>query len=102
MKSDTGTGKRARIPDVEMAGKTGTAEYGPKTARKKNAWMIVFAPFDKPRYAIVMVIEEGISGGVTIAPRIREIAQGVFTIEKSKTTALESKHAGAWSRGMDD
>lgn len=94
IQADTGTGKRARIVDVEMAGKTGTAEYGPKAARKKNAWMIVFAPFDKPRYAIAMVIEEGISGGLTIAPRIREITQGIFTIEKSRKTMIESKQTG--------
>lgn len=91
IQADTGTGKRARIPDVEMAGKTGTAEYGAKTGHKKYGWMIVFAPFDSPRYAMVMVIEEAISGGVTIAPRMREIAQGIFSIEKSKKASGEAK-----------
>jgi len=91
IQADTGTGKRARIPDVEMAGKTGTAEYGVKGSGKKYGWMIVFAPFEKPRYAIVMVVEEAISGGVTIAPRIREVAQGIFAIERSKKAIIDSR-----------
>jgi len=90
IQADTGTGKRARIAEVEMAGKTGTAEYGLKASRKKYAWMMVYAPYDDPRYAIVMVIEEGISGGVTIAPRIREVSQGIFAIEKSRKKMGES------------
>lgn len=89
--AETGTGKRARLPDVEMAGKTGTAEYGLKTSKKKYGWMIVFAPFDKPRYAMVMVVEEAISGGITIAPRIREVVQGIFSLEKSKDETTELK-----------
>jgi len=93
VQSDTGTGKRARIPDVEMAGKTGTAEYGVKGSGKKYAWMMVFAPFDKPRYAIVMVVEEAISGGVTIAPRIREVARRIFAIENSKRAVIDSRAA---------
>jgi penicillin-binding protein 2 len=91
IQAETGTGKRAKLPDIEMAGKTGTAEYGGKASRKKYGWMIVFAPFDKPRYAIAMVVEEAISGGITIAPRIREVAKGIFSLEKNDKTATEPK-----------
>jgi penicillin-binding protein 2 len=83
VQADSGTGKRARIPDVEMAGKTGTAEFGPPGSRKKNAWMMAYAPFEKPRYAMVLLVEEGISGGITVAPRIKELAQGIFALERS-------------------
>ncbi len=74
----TGTGGRARIPGVEMAGKTGTAEYGQKEDRKKHGWMIVFAPFDKPRYAVAMVVDDAVSGGLTVGPRVRELMLGIF------------------------
>jgi penicillin-binding protein 2 len=76
--SETGTGGRARIEGVEMAGKTGTAEYGPKGEAAKHGWMMVFAPVDRPRYAVVMVVDEAVSGGVTVAPRMRQLMQGIF------------------------
>lgn len=74
----TGTGRRAGIPGVEMAGKTGTAEYGQKEDRKKHGWMIVFAPYDKPRYAVAMVVDDAVSGGLTVGPRVRELMLGIF------------------------
>lgn len=74
----TGTGRRAGIPGVEMAGKTGTAEYGQKEDRKKHGWMIVFAPYDKPRYAVAMVVDDAVSGGLTVGPRVHELMLGIF------------------------
>lgn len=74
----TGTGGRARIPGVEMAGKTGTAEYGEKEDRKKHGWMIVFAPYDRPRYAVAMVVDDAVSGGLTVGPRMRGLMMGIF------------------------
>lgn len=74
----TGTGQRARIPDVEMAGKTGTAEYGEKEDRKKHGWMILFAPYDKPRYAVAMVVDDAVSGGLTVGPRLHALMMGIF------------------------
>ncbi len=73
-----GTGRRVRVPGVEMAGKTGTAEFGPRDQRKRRAWMIAFAPYDAPRYAAVLVVDEGVSGGETAAPRLHRIFSGLF------------------------
>ena len=73
-----GTGRRARVHGVDMAGKTGTAEYGRKGSGKHYGWMIAFAPFDKPRYAAVIVIEEAVSGGSTTAPLMHNLMQGIF------------------------
>jgi len=100
VQADSGTGKRARIPDVEMAGKTGTAEFGPPGSRKKNAWMMAYAPFEKPRYAMVLLVEEGISGGITVAPRIKELAQGIFALERSAaiSPAINAASCGRWSK----
>ena len=66
-----GTGRRAKVPGLEMAAKTGTAEYGSRLNRRKHTWMIAFAPFDKPTLALAVVIEDGDSGGRTVAPVIR-------------------------------
>lgn len=74
----TGTGKRALVEGVEMAGKTGTAEFGEKGSGKKHGWMLIFAPFDQPRYAAAMVVDEAVSGGVTVGPRMHELMDGIF------------------------
>jgi len=78
VQAEHGTGKRARVDGVQMAGKTGTAEYGPRDARKKYGWFMGFAPVEEPRYAMAIVIEEAMSGGITAAPRIKEIMAGAF------------------------
>jgi penicillin-binding protein 2 len=82
-----GTGKRARVPGVRMAGKTGSAQYGPGY-EKTYAWMIAFAPVEKPRYAVALVVEDGVSGGVTAAPRIRVLMEGIFDLEKRRDRVL--------------
>lgn len=81
VQSPTGTGRHARIFGVEMGGKTGTAEYKKHGETKKHTWMIAFAPFDNPRYAIAMVIEDGQSGGRTVGPRIKRVMETVFQLE---------------------
>lgn len=76
--TDRGTGRRARVPGVQMAGKTGTAEFGPRGDRIKNTWMIAFAPFDNPRYAVAAIIEDGDTGGRTTAPIVGELFEFIF------------------------
>ena len=78
IEAPTGTGKRAQVDGVRMAGKTGTAQYG---QGRKHAWMILFAPFDSPRYAIAIVLENAISGGITTAPRMRELVRAILVLD---------------------
>jgi len=82
IEAPTGTGKRARIDGVAMAGKTGTAQYGQGL---KHAWMILFAPYESPRYAVAIVMENAVSGGITAAPRLRHLMQEIFTLDKTLT-----------------
>ncbi len=74
----TGTGRKAGVPGVEIAGKTGTAEYGAKGSGLKYGWMIAFAPYDNPRYAVAVVVEQAYSGGVTAAPLVQHLLNGIF------------------------
>lgn len=90
-----GTGKRARVDGVKIGGKTGTAEYGPRSARKKHAWMIAFAPFDEPRYAIAIVIENATAGGVDAAPRVAKIIRGAMELESARIAARKAEHGEA-------
>ena len=84
-----GTGTAARIPNVPVAGKTGTAETAP--GEKPHAWFIAFAPADHPRYAIAVLVEHGGSdsaettGGRIAAPIAKQVLQTLLT-----TTAPQS------------
>ena len=73
-----GSGKRAALAQVVVAGKTGTAEYGVKGSGRKMTWMIAFAPFEEPRYAVAVLVEDGVSGGTTVAPRVKQLLAQVF------------------------
>ncbi len=52
-----GTGAPAKIPDVSMATKTGTAQIGSKLAPRQVAWMVGYLPADVPRYAFAFMVE---------------------------------------------
>jgi len=66
-----GTAKSAfRGFEVTVAGKTGTAEVAGKD---DYAWFTGFAPANNPRYAVVVVIEQGGHGGSVAAPAARNI-----------------------------
>lgn len=81
---ERGTARRVALPGITIAGKTGTAEFGRKEDRKRHAWMIAFAPFEAPRYAVALLVDEGISGGETAAPRMRELLKGLLTPPESE------------------
>ncbi|HHZ04080.1 penicillin-binding protein 2 [Acetomicrobium hydrogeniformans] len=66
----SGTGRAAGAYGVKVAGKTGTAQ----TSRDKNdALFVGYAPADSPKYVIVVLLEEGESGGRAVAPLAGEI-----------------------------
>lgn len=84
----SGTAYRASqlgLGDIQMAGKTGTAQSrdygsgsrGPRDAvwtRRDHALFVAFAPHDAPRYAIALIIQHAPAGGAAdAAPRAREI-----------------------------
>jgi penicillin-binding protein 2 len=94
VQAPTGTGKRAQLPGIEMAGKTGTAEHGPREARRKYGWMILFAPFDRPRVAAALLIEDADSGGITVAPRMRTLMQRIFRIATTAPVVPDPEPAG--------
>jgi penicillin-binding protein 2 len=60
-----GTGTAARIPGIEIAGKTGTAQ---NPHGKDHAWFIGFAPYENPRIAVAVIIENAGFGGTEAAP----------------------------------
>jgi peptidoglycan glycosyltransferase len=77
-----GTGKRAQISGVRVAGKTGTAQQG--AGRPPNAWFTAFAPADDPKVAVAVVVEDGgtlgdaASGGRVAAPIAKQVIEAVL------------------------
>lgn len=65
VESPGGSGYEARVPNVQVAGKTGTAET---PGGAPHAWFIAFAPADHPRLAIVVFKENGGEGYSQAAP----------------------------------
>jgi cell division protein FtsI/penicillin-binding protein 2 len=67
-----------QVRGIEVAAKTGTAEYDAGGVRRKNTWVTAFAPFDRPTVAVAIVVENGDSGGQTVAPMVHEILVSIF------------------------
>ena len=83
---NNGTGTAAQIPDIKVAGKTGTADNGPQRSdgsyvNSPHAWFSGFAPADNPRIAVAVIIENGgvagneTTGGLAAAPVAKQVMQ---------------------------
>ncbi len=78
VQSADGTGHRAAVRGLRIAGKTGTAEFETPHGRVHRVWFIGYAPYENPQVALSVMIEEGESGGHTAAPVASKIFAGVF------------------------
>src|SRR6058998_1409694 len=81
-----GTAHQASLDNVEVAGKTGTAQWGPKNKERTAAWFAGFMPADQPRYAFAAVYEGDVGskvhGGSAAAPMIADVFKEVVQGEK--------------------
>jgi peptidoglycan glycosyltransferase len=69
-----GTGRRAQIGGVQVAGKTGTAENA--TDAEDHSWFIGFAPADDPKIAVAVFVRNGGStGGDISAPIAKSVIE---------------------------
>jgi peptidoglycan glycosyltransferase len=69
---ENGSGRRAQISGVEVAGKTGTAE----NAGPDHNWFIGFAPADDPQIAVAVFVRNGgRTGGDVSAPIARQVME---------------------------
>jgi peptidoglycan glycosyltransferase len=78
-----GTGTAAALAGIDVAGKTGTAETG--VAGLNTAWFIAFAPAEKPRIAIAVVVEHTpLQGGLVAAPIARDVIEAYLNASVAK------------------
>src|SRR3989440_3277744 len=77
-----GTAHQASLDNVKVAGKTGTAQWGPKQKERTAAWFAGFLPADQPRYAFAAVYEGDVGskvhGGSAVAPMIAQVFKDVY------------------------
>jgi len=78
--AENNSGSEGRIPGVQIASKTGTAEHGSDPRNTPpHAWYIAFAPAEDPKIAIAVIVEDGgdralaATGGSVAAPVARAV-----------------------------
>lgn len=88
-----GTGAGIRIPEFEIAGKTGTAqvaELGKDVgANKDHAWFVSFAPAYKPEIAVIALIENVGFGGSHAAPAAKGVYEAYMTSRGIQPSTIE-------------
>ncbi len=89
-----GTGHEAQLESVEVAGKTGTAQWGPKNKERTAAWFAGFLPADEPKYAFAAVYEGDVGskvhGGTTAAPMIADVFKEIYKSSETASRRRES------------
>ena len=89
--NDNGTGAGARIPGLDIAGKTGTAQMIANSKAEKgqdHAWFASFAPVKDPEVVVIVLVERGGKGGQVAAPIARKIYNAIF-LEKVAAVELD-------------
>ena len=100
-----GTATAARIPGLEMCGKTGSVQVvGQKDTKKEgslpfekrdHAWFIGFAPKTDPKIVVAVFVEHGQHGASAAAPLAKELIAAYFGIPIPETTPAPQQVASA-------
>ena len=82
-----GTGIKAAVPGLRICGKTGTAQVMDEHNKLKadTVWFASFAPYEKPRYAVLVMVELDVnagSGGSVAAPIAGNIYRALLERER--------------------
>lgn len=83
-----GTATHVKIPGINVAGKTGTAQ---NPHGKDHAWFIGFAPFEDPQIAICVLVENSGFGGTHAAPIAKKMIESYLLRGKKDTKEKDAK-----------
>lgn len=78
----TGTAQQLKDLSVEVAGKTGTAEFVANGATQTHSWFTSFAPYANPEIVLTVLIEGGGEGAETAVPVAKEVLKWYFENEQ--------------------
>ncbi len=73
-----GTAGKVKLPDIFIAAKTGTAQSSDFGKKSNTSWIISFAPYENPKYAICIMVQNGGSGGGVCGPLANLVYRGLF------------------------
>lgn len=87
---EEGSGRRAAVPGMRICAKTGTAQVTDPSNRviDHTTWFASYAPYEKPRYVVLVMVESGKSGAETCAPVAKEIYKAIQYEEAHRAPAL--------------
>jgi penicillin-binding protein 2 len=94
-----GTAHQAALDNVEVAGKTGTAQWGPKKRERTAAWFSGFLPARQPQFAFAVVYEGDVGadvhGGSHAAPLISRVFKDVYKVASTGNGKRKQRQAPA-------
>ena len=85
------SGGAPKLGDFRVAGKTGTAQVKSAAGKMPNVtWFDSYGPYENPRYAVIVMVDGGGSGGGTCAPVAEKIYEALIKMEQTPTTPAAS------------
>jgi len=89
---DQGTAHSAQVKGVKVAGKTGTAQWGPESKQRTAAWFAGYMPAEAPEYAFAALYEgdpndNTVHGGSHAGPLIGKVFKEIYQLKKSREGA---------------
>ena len=73
-----GTSGKVKLPDISIASKSGTAQVTEFGKQSNNSWIMSFAPYESPKYAICIMVQNAQSGGAVCGPLVNLVFRGLF------------------------
>ena len=87
-----GTASKVKMPHMEVAAKTGTAQTMDNGKKSNNSWVISFAPYEDPQYAICVLVQNAGSGGGVCGPLVHLIYSGLFAQDEGLKLPLKPQN----------
>lgn len=83
-----GTARKACLEKNIVAGKTGTAQFWRGHHKDNHTWFLGFAPYDHPKYVVIVLVQGAKSGGAVAAPLAAKVLDEIFAMEAGKEVKL--------------
>ncbi|MFM1917790.1 MAG: hypothetical protein RJB01_1305 [Actinomycetota bacterium] len=95
--TNDGSGKTAfagfPLDEIPVASKTGSAQV--TGSKVSTSWFAAYAPANKPKYAVIMMVTQGGTGGKTSGPSVRNIMEELFGVRNGVVNPRKSAlHGG--------
>ncbi|MBV9492074.1 MAG: penicillin-binding protein 2 [Verrucomicrobia bacterium] len=84
-----GTGAKARVAGITVAGKTGTAQFWRDGKKDNHTWFIAFAPYENPKIALAVLVQGAKAGGQVPAPVAAKIIEEVLALDKGYNPGVQ-------------